>query len=88
MKKSLIVLMLVALAFLIGTIQSRRMWAAQSGPTPQEGKGCGAPKEWGPVKGVADRNVAFEDSNGTLRILDLGPCMRGETQLIVKINRP
>jgi hypothetical protein len=52
-----------------------------------EGKGCSAPKQWGQLKGVADRAVAFEDSSGTIRVLDLGPCMRGETQLIVKINR-
>jgi hypothetical protein len=55
---------------------------------PQEGKGCGAPKEWGPLKGVADRSVAFEDASGSIRVLDLGPCMRGQTQLIVKITRP
>lgn len=53
-----------------------------------EGKGCSAPKLWGPLKGVADRSVAFEDSAGNIRILDLGPCMRGETRLIVEINRP
>jgi disulfide bond formation protein DsbB len=87
MKKNLIVLILVAFGFFLGATHSRRVWAAQSGPTPQEGKGCSAPKEWGPIKGVADRNVAFEDSSGTLRILDVGPCMRGETQLIVKIER-
>lgn len=87
MTKSLIAVTLLSSAFFLGSIQARRLWAAQSQPTPQEGTGCSAPKEWGPVKGVADRNVAFEDSNGTLRILDLGPCMRGETQLIVKIDR-
>jgi hypothetical protein len=53
-----------------------------------EGKGCSAPQRWGPLKGVADRSVAFEDSQGNIRILDLGPCMRGETRLIVEINRP
>jgi hypothetical protein len=30
----------------------------------------------------------FEDPSGSIRVLDLGPCMRGETQLIVKIDRP
>ncbi len=55
---------------------------------PQEGKGCSAPREWGQLKGVADRAVAFEDSSGYIRILDLGPCMRGETKLIVGISRP
>ena len=88
MKKSLVAVMVIGCACLIGTQRPREMWAAQARPTPQEGKGCSAPKEWGQVKGVADRAVAFEDSSGTLRVLDLGPCMRGETQLIVKIERP
>ncbi len=59
----------------------------QSQQTPQEGKDCAAPKSWGELKGVSDRAVAFEDSSGTIRVLDTGPCMRGRTQLIVKITR-
>jgi hypothetical protein len=62
--------------------------AAPPQEVAQEGKGCSAPKQWGQLKGVADRSIAFEDSSGTIRILDLGPCMRGQTQLIVKISRP
>jgi hypothetical protein len=61
---------------------------ADSQQTPREGKGCSVPKAWGQLKGVADRSVAFEDSEGSIRVLDIGPCMRGATQLIVKINRP
>jgi hypothetical protein len=64
---------------------------AMAGPLQSgaaEGKGCSAPKQWGQLKGVADRAVAFEDDAGNIRILDLGPCMRGETRLIVQINRP
>jgi hypothetical protein len=64
------------------------VWAAPPQRAAQEGKGCSAPKEWGQLKGVADRAVAFEDSSGNIRVLDLGPCMRGETELIVTINRP
>jgi hypothetical protein len=64
------------------------VWAALPQRAAQEGKGCSAPKEWGQLKGVADRAVAFEDSSGNIRVLDLGPCMRGETELIVTINRP
>lgn len=60
---------------------------AQPQQTPQEGKGCAAPKSWGELKGISDRAIAFEDSSGTIRVLDAGPCMRGETQLIVKIIR-
>ena len=59
----------------------------ESRHTPHEGKGCAAPKSWGELKGISDRAVAFEDSSGTIRVLDTGPCMRGETQLIVKITR-
>lgn len=55
--------------------------------TPQEGKGCAAPRSWGELKGISDRAVAFQDSSGTIRVLDTGPCMRGQTQLIVKITR-
>ena len=55
--------------------------------TPREGKGCAAPKSWGELKGISDRAIAFEDSSGTIRVLDTGPCMRGQTQLIVKITR-
>lgn len=62
--------------------------APQFQQAPQEGKGCTVPKSWGSLQGVADRTVAFEDSAGTIRVVDLGPCMRGETQLVVKINRP
>jgi hypothetical protein len=64
--------------------EGSKVWAV---PTAQEGKGCSAPREWGQMKGVSDRSVAFEDSSGTIRVLDLGPCMRGETQLISKISR-
>lgn len=53
----------------------------------QEGKGCSAPKSWGQLKAISDRAIAFEDASGTIRVLDTGPCMRGETQLIVKITR-
>jgi hypothetical protein len=90
MKKSFIAisLMVGGLVLLMMVKQTRCTLAARLPQAPEEGKGCSAPKEWGQVKGVADRGVAFEDSSGTLRILDLGPCMRGETQLIVKINRP
>jgi hypothetical protein len=55
--------------------------------TPSEGKGCTAPRSWGKLNGVSDRAIAFEDSEGTIRVLDTGPCMRGETQLIVRIER-
>jgi hypothetical protein len=82
--KRLIFLTLICAGSILGLKEGSKLWAAQ---VVQEGKGCSAPKEWGQLKGVADRAVAFEDSSGTIRVLDLGPCMRGETQLIVKINR-
>jgi hypothetical protein len=79
----------VLLAFVsIAIILGSKAWADSSPAVAQEGKGCSVPKEWGQLKGVADRSVAFEDPSGSIRILDLGPCMRGETQLIVKISRP
>jgi hypothetical protein len=81
--KKLILLMLLLSG--LGIKEGSQLWATQSA---QEGKGCSAPKKWGLLKGVADRAVAFEDSFGIIRVLDLGPCMRGETQLIVTINRP
>jgi hypothetical protein len=96
MKKTLIVLAL-SIAVLSALIrQSFVAWAAAPPPrsaprfehVPQEGKGCTVPKSWGQLKGVADRTVAFEDSSGAIRVVDLGPCMRGETQLVVKISRP
>jgi hypothetical protein len=83
--KRLILFVLICFGSILGLKEGFPVRAAQ---VAQEGKGCSAPKEWGQLKGVADRAVAFEDSSGTIRILDLGPCMRGETQLIVKINRP
>jgi hypothetical protein len=61
---------------------------AQFQQAPAEGKGCTVPKTWGTLKGVAERSIAFEDSAGTIRVIDIGPCMRGQTQLIVEINRP
>jgi hypothetical protein len=82
--KRLIFPMLIYSVLILGLKQGSSLWAAQSAP---EGKGCNAPKDWGQLKGVADRAVAFEDSSGTIRVLDIGPCMRGETQLIVRINR-
>jgi hypothetical protein len=79
----------VLLAFVsIAIILASKAWADSSRAVTQEGKGCSVPREWGQLKGVADRSVAFEDPSGNIRILDLGPCMRGETQLIVKIGRP
>jgi hypothetical protein len=77
-------LVFVSIAIILGS----EAWAASPQTVAHEGKGCSAPKEWGQLKGVADRSVAFEDPSGNIRILDLGPCMRGETQLIVKISRP
>jgi hypothetical protein len=82
--KRLILLMLICFGSILVLQEGLPLRAAQ---VAQEGKGCSAPKQWGPLKGVADRAVAFEDSAGTIRVLDLGPCMRGETQLIVKIYR-
>jgi hypothetical protein len=87
MKKTLVLIAMALSSFL--TIKAgSTAWAANPQRAAEEGKGCSAPKEWGLLKGVADRSVAFEDSSGNIRVLDLGPCMRGETQLIVKINRP
>ena len=83
-----IVLIAVALVSFFTIKVDSKVWAATPQRTAQEGKGCSAPKEWGQLKGVADRAVAFEDSSGNIRVLDLGPCMRGETELIVTINRP
>jgi hypothetical protein len=87
--KKMFALMALAIFALFLTIKlGSRAWAATPQPAAQEGKGCSAPKEWGQLKGVADRAVAFEDSSGNIRVLDLGPCMRGQTELIVTINRP
>lgn len=86
--KSLLLLTLPALLFVLAEIPRSHGWAVSPRITAEEGKGCSVPKEWGQLKGVADRGVAFEDSSGNIRVVDLGPCMRGETQLIVKINRP
>ena len=69
------------------TIRLGSKASAAPAQAAQEGKGCSAPKEWGQLKGVADRSIAFEDSSGTIRILDLGPCFRGHTRLIVTIRR-
>jgi hypothetical protein len=96
MKKSLVLLAFMALASVtllkhspaVGAAATRTRSASQFQQVPQEGKGCGAPKSWGQLKGVADRSIAFEDATGTIRVLDLGPCMRGQTQLIAVINRP
>lgn len=82
--KRLVFVILICFGLILGLKGSSARGFAQ---TAEEGKGCDAPKQWGRLKGVADRAVAFEDSSGTIRVLDLGPCMRGETQLIVKINR-
>jgi hypothetical protein len=87
MQKIFVLIALVALVFLPAMKVNSKAWAAPAPQVAQEGKGCSAPKEWGQLKGVADRAVAFEDSAGSIRVLDLGPCMRGETQLIVKIDR-
>jgi hypothetical protein len=93
MKKTLVLVTLFSLAFVLAVRQPSKVQAAAASAvpqfhSPQEGKGCSAPKEWGQLRGVSDRVIAFEDSEGTIRVLDTGPCMRGETQLIVKITRP
>jgi hypothetical protein len=88
MKKILVFVVLLALVSAVIIVLDSKVWAGPPQRVAQEGKGCSVPKEWGQLKGVADRAVAFEDSSGSIRVLDLGPCMRGETQLIVKINRP
>lgn len=92
MKKVLFVMSLViSAAFLASQYMAHlRVALAATLPqfqAPQEGKGCAAPKSWGELKGISDRAVAFEDPSGTIRVLDTGPCMRGQTQLIVKITR-
>jgi hypothetical protein len=93
MKRIPVVLILVVSLGLLAVKHLLNLRAALGAPLPpfqqslQEGKGCSAPTSWGELKGVADRAIAFEDSSGTIRVLDTGPCMRGETQLIVKITR-
>lgn len=79
-----VLLVFVSLAIILAS----EAWAVSPQVVAHEGKGCSVPKDWGQLKGVADRSVAFEDPSGSIRILDLGPCMRGETQMIVKITRP
>jgi hypothetical protein len=92
MKKIVVLLTLFVLAFILAirrpsNAQAALIHALQFQNAPEEGKGCSVPKAWGQLKGVADRGIAFEDSAGTIRVLDIGPCMRGQTQLIVKVNR-
>jgi hypothetical protein len=87
MKKTLAITLLFAIIS-IGAVRASKAWAVSPQIVVHEGKSCSVPKEWGQLKGVADRSIAFEDSSGNIRVLDLGPCMRGETQLIVKISRP
>lgn len=89
----LVAVILTTLAAIPAAHHSPNLRAALAAPLaqlqqrPPESKGCAAPKSWGELKGISDRAVAFEDSSGTIRVLDNGPCMRGETQLIVKIVR-
>lgn len=93
MKKILVLVTLFILAFIVAIRRPSNAQAAlilralQFQNAPEEEKGCSVPKAWGQLKGVADRGIAFEDSAGTICVLDIGPCMRGETQLIVKVNR-
>jgi hypothetical protein len=87
MKQGIIIAVLLVFVS-TAIVLASKVWATSPQSVAHEGKGCSVPKEWGQLKGVADRSVAFEDSSGSIRVLDLGPCMRGETQLIVKINRP
>jgi hypothetical protein len=92
-RMAMVVFMLVVSALSAFLIRQRNIHTVKASSilflqnTPQEGKGCAVPKSWGRVNGVADRAIAFEDSAGTLRVLDTGPCIRGETKLIVKIER-
>jgi hypothetical protein len=88
MKKIYVSIVVLAFVSVLTIRVHSKVQAAPSQSVAEEGKGCAAPKEWGQLKGVADRSVAFEDASGSIRVLDLGPCMRGQTQLIVKINRP
>jgi hypothetical protein len=91
MKKTLVSFMLPLSLVLLPVMKKPPSVMAASAapqlPTPQEGKGCSVPREWGRLAGVSDRAIAFEDSDGTIRVLDVGPCMRGEAQLIAKIKR-
>jgi len=87
MTKALTLIALIVISLLTAKVDSKVLAAAPQ-RVAQEGKGCSVPSAWGQLKGVADRSIAFEDSSGTIRVVDLGPCMRGETQLIVTINRP
>jgi hypothetical protein len=88
MKKTLVSLTLFVLVFVFAVALRQPSKAQTSAATPKEGKGCAVPKEWGQLRGVSDRVIAFEDSLGTIRVLDVGPCMRGQTQLVVRIDRP
>jgi hypothetical protein len=92
MKKMLVALSLVMAAALPAAEHARNLRTDNAMPTsaaqtPQEGTGCAAPRSWGELKGISDRAVAFQDAAGTIRVLDAGPCERGQTQLIVKITR-
>jgi hypothetical protein len=83
----LVVLFLFVLGAAMRLPQKASAAADLAAQTPQEGKGCSVPKEWGRLADVSDRAIAFEDSGGNIRVLDVGPCMRGEVQLIVRIKR-
>lgn len=94
MKRVLVVLSLVIAAALPAAEHPRNLrmddavpTSSSASQTPQEGVGCTAPRSWGELKGISDRMVAFQDESGTIRVLDAGPCERGQTQLVVKITR-
>lgn len=79
------------LTFLVGFYAGRAQLTTvhAQGPAPS-GKVGTIPKTWGAFKGSAGvDNAVFEDSNGTVRLVDLGKFLqgRGTPELMATLNR-
>jgi hypothetical protein len=60
----------------------------QYAPTPQlVTPRCTVLKSWGRVAGVTTEAVLFEDTAGTIRVVQFSECMAGRVHAMVEIRR-
>ncbi len=79
----LLAFLLVVAGFFLGQARGRTV----ARPQATAPGGCTVPKAWGTFKGNFVTGIAFEDSSGTVRIIDALDCKNRKTNVELEINR-
>ena len=83
-KSTLLLALMLAAGFLLGS--GMKQTAAGQSQTAR----CSAtvPRDWGEFRGATDQGFAYEDQNGTVRIIRQLPCPGlGTPQIAIELRR-